>query len=150
MSFNVLSYVICSVPTKSAQNESTHLQGLAQPNTIIETSAHYGATLINGIFCSSFINRGASSEMKEPVCLYVISLHHPHRAGVQVRNTVTNLHNFSQITLIIFKNLQNRLIFYHYSRKTSRKGAKNLHKPGNSLIFAHDRVHHRFSSLCRM
>lgn len=48
---------------KNAQNESTHLQGLALPNTIIETSAHYSATLINGIYCGSFIYRGASSEM---------------------------------------------------------------------------------------
>ena len=33
-----------SISTKSAQNESTHQRGLAQPNRTIETSAHYGAT----------------------------------------------------------------------------------------------------------
>ena len=31
------------IPTKSAQTLSTHLQGLAQPNQVIITSAHYGA-----------------------------------------------------------------------------------------------------------
>ena len=51
----VFTFSAFSLVNKNAQTESTRHQGLPQPNQTIETSAHYGATLVAWFFLAHLL-----------------------------------------------------------------------------------------------